>query len=92
MDGCVRHAARLKPTVKDLFNSVQVSFALFAGNGDVVDVVPVQVRHLHCKAAICHTFLQLECQLALTQSAHYQACKLKPQMEMRLECVLGPWR
>ena len=46
----VGHAAALKPAVKDLLHPPQHPFALLAGNGDVVDEVPVQICHLH-KAA-----------------------------------------
>lgn len=42
----IRHAAALKPAVKHLLHSVQISFALLAGDGDVVYEVSVQVCHL----------------------------------------------
>jgi hypothetical protein len=35
----VGHTARLEPTVKDLFDTLEVSFAFFGGDGDVVDFV-----------------------------------------------------
>lgn len=35
--------ARLKPTVKDLFNSLQVALALLGWDSDVVDALSVQV-------------------------------------------------
>ena len=46
MQLAVGHAATLKPAVKHLLNAAQVSPALLAGDGDVVDEVPVQICHL----------------------------------------------
>ncbi len=42
----VRHAAALKPAVEDVLHAAQHAPALAAGDGQVVDVVPVQVRDL----------------------------------------------
>lgn len=42
----VGHAARFKPAVKHLVHAPQHPLALPAGDGQVVDEVPVQVRHL----------------------------------------------
>lgn len=42
----VGHAATLKPAVKHLLHTMQLPFALLAGDGDVVDEVPMQVSHL----------------------------------------------
>lgn len=42
----VGHAAALKPAVKNLLHSAQHPLALLAGNGDVVNEVPVQICHL----------------------------------------------
>lgn len=42
----VGHAARLEPAIKHLVHSSQHALALLAGNLQVVDEMPVQVRHL----------------------------------------------
>ena len=42
----VGHAATLKPAVKHLLHTTQLALALLAGDGDVVNEVPMQVSHL----------------------------------------------
>jgi hypothetical protein len=45
----VGHAAALKPAVEHVVDAPQQALALAAGDGDVVDEVPVQVVNLHKK-------------------------------------------
>ena len=44
--GGVGHAAGLKPAVEYVVDPPQIPFALLAGDGDAIDVMPVQVCHL----------------------------------------------
>lgn len=37
------HAARLEPAIEDLFDTSEVPFALFRGDGDVIDFFPVYI-------------------------------------------------
>lgn len=52
MQLAVGHASALKPAVKDLLNTAQISLALLAGDGDVVNEVPVQICHLQVTARL----------------------------------------
>ena len=40
----VGHTARLEPTVEDLFDALEVPFAFFRGDGDVVDFITMEIR------------------------------------------------
>jgi len=40
----VGHTARLEPTVENLFDALEVPFAFFRGDGDVVDFIAMQIR------------------------------------------------
>src|SRR5690242_7854117 len=51
MCACVRHGSGLKPAVEDFRCPPQNALALLAGNGDVVDLVAVDVSKLSLVAA-----------------------------------------
>lgn len=43
MDLCVWHASGLEPTIKDFLDSAKDAFTLLGGDGDVINLVSVQI-------------------------------------------------
>ena len=55
----IGHAAALKPAVKDLVHASQLALPLPAGNGHVVDQVPVQICHLRQSKTVLTTMTMI---------------------------------
>ena len=85
MQLAIGHAATLKPAVKDLLHPVQLTFALLAGDGDVVYEVPVQVGHLQAHATCQHM-----CHVSTCDMSAYGPCQHMQQQRVVIHFTLHP--
>ena len=58
VSGCVWHASRLEPTIKDLIDTSKVATALLARDGNVIDFIAMQVSYFAFVAAQLLQFLR----------------------------------